>query len=134
MTWRIPPVGYCVTCLVAQREENPAFVLWKGTGLCVDHLRQTLLPEIADALSGQKGAAGLTVEDLDALPVGSVVLDGAVVHERCAWTKTDDTCRVDDEGEVLRTAWASVQWTMDRTSGELIDEFGPIILLWEAGR
>jgi hypothetical protein len=74
--------------------------------------------------------------DLDALPVGAVVLDhatgadtdgraGGVVGGPVAWTKTDHTMRTETE-----TAWTSVFWAMDRTSEELVTEFGPLTLLW----
>lgn len=70
----------------------------------------------------------LRARDLDALPIGSVVLDGGNKYdEHCAWTKTDDTARE------ARTAWAAVQWTMDRLNDELVREFGPITLLWSPG-
>ena len=80
------------------------------------------------------GERHLTAEDLRTLPVGAVVLDGGNKYsatERCAWSKSDDTARQDECGDRLRTAWASVVWSMDRTDEELITEFGPIFLLWD---
>lgn len=74
----------------------------------------------------------LNEEELNTLPVGSVVLDsgsGAYL-ERCAWTKTSDSARVDDEHPFV---WMSAQWTMDRLDHELVEQFGPICLVWDAG-
>lgn len=78
----------------------------------------------------------LTVDELDDLPVGAVVLDsghrGLGLSERCAWQKSDDTELCDEyDGYPLSTAWGSIQWNEDRTSERLADEHGPITLLWD---
>jgi hypothetical protein len=62
-----------------------------------------------------------TPQALDALPVGSVVLD----RHGDAWQKTDDTGRKDPDGERLASAWASTgAWFSDRTAREIF-EGGP---------
>jgi hypothetical protein len=48
--WRIPPVGWCVTCLIAFGEENAAMALWKGNSLCKQHLRDAVAPELEEEL------------------------------------------------------------------------------------
>lgn len=53
--------------------------------------------------------------ELDALPVGTVVLD----RHGDVWQKHDDTERTDDDGERLRSAWASTAWVTDRTPAEM---------------
>jgi len=48
VSWRIPPIGWCVTCLVARKEERPAQGLFNGNGLCVEHLEMVLAGDLAD--------------------------------------------------------------------------------------
>lgn len=50
MTWRIPPLGWCATCLAAFQRERPAATLFKGTSLCQEHLDAVLEPEVAAAM------------------------------------------------------------------------------------
>lgn len=38
MTWRIPPVGWCATCLRTKKIETAAVSIYNGTSLCRDHL------------------------------------------------------------------------------------------------
>lgn len=57
---------------------------------------------------------------LDALPVGSVILD----RHRDSWQKSDDTERKDEDGYNLRSAWASVVWSSDRTAREMFEGLG----------
>jgi hypothetical protein len=45
MGYNIPPAGFCVTCLAARRNRVPALVLFRGTGLCEEHLELVLADE-----------------------------------------------------------------------------------------
>lgn len=58
-----------------------------------------------------------TSAELEALPVGSVVLDG----DRDAWQRCSDTTRQDEDGQYMSSAWACPAWTSDRTSREVIE-------------
>jgi hypothetical protein len=74
-----------------------------------------------------------TTEELDALPVGSVVL----VHDRlctdsCAWQLFDDVRDLRDEyGDKADTAWASPAYVDERASAGLI-ALGTVTVLHEA--
>lgn len=76
----------------------------------------------------------LTAADLDALPVGAVVLDSGhpevAPDERCAWQKSDDTHLQDEYGDRLKDAWGSIQWAVDKTGAALAEGHSPIRLLW----
>jgi hypothetical protein len=73
-----------------------------------------------------------TPTELEALPVGTVVLD----VKEWSWTKVDDTEREDEDGP-LRAAWACVAWKQDRTEWEMFhdtqgigESVGPFTVLW----
>jgi hypothetical protein len=48
--WKIPPLGYCVTCQIAYDRQRPAMSMFKGTSLCVDHLKVVLAKEVEAAV------------------------------------------------------------------------------------
>ena len=56
--YRIPPLGFCVTCQIALGEENAAMSLFKGTSLCVEHLEQVLAKEVKQAVEHEDGPEG----------------------------------------------------------------------------
>lgn len=67
MTWRIPPVGWCAVCLRVRDEERPAMALWKGTGLCQEHLEQVLPDELLVEAAGAEDEQTVLGQALDEL-------------------------------------------------------------------
>jgi len=63
VNWRIPPVGWCVTCLVAFDEERPAAVLWKGNSLCAEHLNAVMADDLAQVILGARAEAEAEAKD-----------------------------------------------------------------------
>jgi hypothetical protein len=55
VNYHIPPLGFCVTCLVAYNRDQTAITLFKGTSLCADHLKIVLAKEVEDAVEHEDG-------------------------------------------------------------------------------
>lgn len=69
--------------------------------------------------------------DLVALPVGSVVLARHKSHgDTWAWSKTDDTDLIDDDGLPAAKAWASVAYNADRIDSELLIQSDVVLVIW----
>jgi hypothetical protein len=64
VTWRIPPIGFCATCLIAFQEEKVATTLFKGTSLCTEHLLAVLKPELDAAIEEYEAEQGHRGEEL----------------------------------------------------------------------
>jgi len=81
-----------------------------------------------------------TAAELDALPVGSVVLD----RHADAWQKQEDTELLDEEGKRRESAWASTAWMVDRTAEQMFSgiptdtskysRLGPFTVLYRPDR
>ena len=71
--------------------------------------------------------------DLDALPVGSVVLARHKEHhDTWPWSKTDDTDLRDEDGYQRSWAWACVAYRDDRSSADLLIQSDAVIVLWSS--
>lgn len=75
-----------------------------------------------------------TAADLDALPVGSVVLvDDRKCGDDCAWQLFDDVTELRDEfGDKARQAWGSAAYIHEMSSADLFN-LGPATVLHVGG-
>jgi hypothetical protein len=104
MTWNIPPVGWCVTCLVARGEKTAATALYRGTSLCLEHLREVFAPELEEAeelarrdeVTPERGSTSVCLHCMEKI-VYAVHTEGEWSH----WRHGDKWCH--DRANFTRT-------------------------------